>query len=86
MSLYIKYKENFFQFHHADGNRNCIYNSLYLSAAIDGNIGPEIIFDMIYYLATLSSYLLFIFVLSFYYNIAFTFLLKAHHNLMKALY
>ena len=40
---------------------------------------------MIYHFSTSSSHLLFIFILSFYHNVAFNFLLKAHCNLVKAL-
>ena len=71
MSFCVKCKEKFFQFHNVDGDRNYLYNSFSLSAVIEGNIGLEVIFDMIYRFLTLMLYLLI--------------LLKAHRNLMKAL-
>ena len=64
-------KEEVFQFHHVDSDGNCLYISLSLSAIIDSNTRPEVIFDMIYHFFTLMLYLLI--------------LLKACCNLMKAL-
>ena len=71
MSFYLKYKGKVFEFHDVDGDGNCLHNSLSLSAVIDGNTGPEVIFDMIYRIFALILYLLI--------------LLKARRNLMKAL-